>query len=152
MSLYLWQTAVESHPLQQTSSDLSFRICKIAHTIFTGSYKFCASITLCRILTPVRPFISRKQLIYILLRLPDAARVSPLHNLQNPQEGFTLRIWRPWHEIALVHSSLGAFLEMPNASLPLPSSDDLSSISLDMQDIHNTVLLCSRFLISSDSI
>lgn len=147
-SLYLWRTALESHPSQQTSPDLSFRVCKIAHTIFTGSCKPCASLTICRILMPVRPFTSRKKLIYILLRLPDASQYFPLCNPQILQEGATLRIWRPWHETALTHSSL---FETPNASLPLPSSNDSSSVSLDMKDIHNTVLLCSRFLILSDS-
>ncbi|KAF5353478.1 hypothetical protein D9756_008107 [Leucocoprinus leucothites] len=150
-SLYLWRTSLESQPLQQTSSDLTFRINKLIHTISTGSHKPCISITLCRILTPVRPFSSRKQRVYILLKLPHASKSSSfsLCNPQNLQEGVTIRIWRPWHEITLVQHPPGATVEMPNASLPLPSSNDSGSIPFD-ENTHNTVLLCSRFSIIKD--
>ncbi|XP_006455837.1 hypothetical protein AGABI2DRAFT_121758 [Agaricus bisporus var. bisporus H97] len=156
-SLYLWRTAIESKPTaldSESSSDITFRVCKIIHTITTGSsyHKPSLSITLCRIhcLVPsIRPFTSKKHLVYVITKFS-----SDSSSFKHLKEGCLLHIWRPWHEIPLlVYDSSGSLSDPdddipPNASLPLPSSND-SSLSISFDDkIHSTVLLCSRFSIS----
>ncbi|KAF9446536.1 hypothetical protein P691DRAFT_673357 [Macrolepiota fuliginosa MF-IS2] len=148
-SLYLWRAAIESQPARQSAPDISFRVHKILHTISSGIHKSCLSITLCRVHIPVRPFSSRKQLVYVVVRFPDASKYSNLCDLSDLIEGCTLRIWRPWHEAALVDFSSEPATP-PNASLPIPSSSN-DSVNISPDNIHNIVLLCSRFTITRDA-
>jgi hypothetical protein len=148
-SLYLWRTATESKPTQH--SDIAFRVCKVLHTIFTGSQKPSLSITLSRVHLPVRPFTSKKHLVYVITKFPDSSKKTTSSSTCNPtdlKEGCCLDIWRPWHELPLKLASSSGLSDtaFPSASLPLPSSNESYSISPD-ESVHPTILLCSRFSI-----
>lgn len=149
-SHYLWRTCTKSQSVRQPASDISFHVCKILHTVSSGVHRPCLSITLCRVHAPVRPFCSRRQLVYVVVRYPDAPRSSPLCDPCGLKEGCMLHIWRPWHEVALVNS-VSDSVALLSASLPVPSSSNDSISTANDENIHDIVLLCSRFLIIQDT-